>query len=167
MTQISDERLAKIKEILQRENMTVDEYIEHALSMVEVFERCPLDVSLDTNELKQHDKMFVQEPFNRIHPRQREIVKCFVEMPKADFIREIWIFGSSATLYCRDDSDLDVFFVVDDGTTMRDVSLWTARNTPSYTYDFLAEYKDDFYNATDGVKKNILEKGIKIWERDS
>lgn len=162
---VNEKRLNQIQKILDRNNMTVSQYIDHALSLVEVFEQCPLDISLDTDDLKQHDEMFSVPPLNRIHPRQRKIVKHFIEMPKADFIQEIWVFGSSATLYCRDDSDLDIFFVVDDGTTMKDVSLWTARNTPPYTYDFLAEYKDDFYNSPTGVKKNVHEKGIKIWER--
>lgn len=159
--------MSRISNILKHENLSVDDYIEHALSLVEVFERCPLDISLDKDEYKNHDTMFSTPPLNKIHPRQRAIVKHFIEMPKADFIQEIWVFGSSATLYCRDDSDLDIFFVVDEGTTMRDVSLWTAQNTPSYTYDFLAEYKEDFYNSPSGVKKNILDKGVKIWEREN
>lgn len=144
--------------------MTEEEYIAMSLCMLEVFQTLPFDASLIG--LNDYDRSLLgSNPLNKIHPRKRAIVEALIKTEKPAYMKKIIVFGSATTLYCREDSDLDLVFLIDNEQHHKDVYRWLKSNFDYFHRDVLICDELSYMNLPHkGIKQAIDENSIVIWE---
>lgn len=153
-----------ISSILENIGVTEEEYIEMSLRMLEVFQALPFDLSL--SDVDDYDRsLFESNPLNKIHPRKRAIVEALIKTRKPAYMKKIIVFGSATTLYCREDSDLDLLFLIDGEQHHKDVHRWLKSNFDYFHRDVLICDELSYVNLPHrGIKQAIDENSILIWE---
>jgi hypothetical protein len=94
---------------------------------------------------------------------QRALLDLLAMLPET--VDEVWVFGSTLTLRCGQDSDLDVCLVGD--VRLEDTKdLWVLQGVP---LGLVLVGKSEFYNhphAPDSIYHSIQTNGLKIWDRE-
>lgn len=99
------------------------------------------------------------EPFQNaehIFPLQQKRTKQIIDYLKNDSnVHSITIFGSSVTPQCHNESDLDIYVEIKEDKPL------------IHTYfDFLYDLWTN-YSVDENLLKEISEKGVKVYERDT
>ncbi len=87
--------------------------------------------------------------------------------------KEIYLFGSFATGQNRDDSDFDIYVVLD-AEEVRPIKAiqkinYALSSLDLRSIDILAGYQNAFVAAakTPSIEREILKRGVKLYDRDS
>lgn len=157
----------KINRILQRENISKEEYIELSFQMLQEFGVIPFDIQMLRNREEYDHELFSEQPLNKIHPRKRAIIEKLIKTDKPESIQEIWIFGSSITLYCKEFSDIDMFIVIDTEENYEEARQWI-KSFDYFSRDVLIDTKESLMSKRDqGLKREVRETGLIVWSRNN
>jgi predicted nucleotidyltransferase len=111
-------------------------------------------------------------PFKYVHPLQLKKVKQLSKIKFPTYVKYLMLFGSSLDLTCTQGSDLDLYFIVDEGFQNSIESIIELHGLCSLVhrhFDLLISSEDEFYESSDSinsVEHRILERGAIIYERE-
>ncbi|MCH1942422.1 nucleotidyltransferase family protein [Holdemania massiliensis] len=102
-------------------------------------------------------KVFVEKPFKnceRIHPlQQKKVARMLEDFKQDNNIIKVIVFGSSVTVQCHNDSDLDLYVVLDQEKKV-------IKNYYDFVYDLWTNFSVDTK-----LLKEIEQKGVIVYER--
>ena len=120
------------------------------------------------------------EPLNVIHPLQVKAIQKFIANANKfpDNIKYIILFGSSLSLACHPNSDLDLYAVIDYNGENYDEYIAVCQEIQSYLYNlcqtlnkrfdilvFSSEHFKDALQRWYSVESKIMQRGVVIYEK--
>lgn len=111
------------------------------------------------------------KPLNYVYYTQVESVRCIMERAKEiPSIKYLILFGSSITLGCGEESDLDILVLADEEYDDNLTLLRTLRKGIKKPIDFIPETPGHFKECMEKGNElydKIIKKGLVIYERTS
>lgn len=104
--------------------------------------------------------------YRRVFPIMQKSLYNIIEKLDKEHVEEVWVFGSSVTEYCGQDSDLDICIVTDIPVDYDYVK--GLRLVSEVDVDFVICTKEEVYSKSKNVNSlfyDIIEEGVKIYER--
>ena len=115
-------------------------------------------------------------PFRYIHPYHLDGVKNMLLNPLPPNVRAVFLFGSSLELWCRYDSDLDLYFIVDNPISSTETidlpdelqKIYRWADSSDLNRDILCGTVEDLMSngqVLNTVENDVIEKGVCIYAR--
>ncbi|MDR1540992.1 MAG: hypothetical protein LBU32_23935 [Clostridiales bacterium] len=110
-------------------------------------------------------------PFKYVHPLKLNKVKQLSEMEFPSYVKYLILFGSSLDLSCTQASDIDLYFIVDEGYEYCSdtiIELHKLCSNVQSRFDLLVSNEKEFFESSmnvNSVQRKILERGAIIYER--
>jgi predicted nucleotidyltransferase len=107
-------------------------------------------------------KICINNPFlncEKVHPLQQRGVSELLDALDKSYVNAVWLFGSSVTDRCHNDSDIDIYVELDLPEDVDKENPRLVMHYVPYVYDLWTNYLAD-----ENLKNEIFRTGVMVYE---